>query len=331
MLQEKKFSGSQLQKLAEGYVVGVDIGATNLRLALADMSGAVAGKWVVSTAGIRDPEIVVRLIEEGVEALFAQNHLSRSLLRGIAAGAPGITDVDRGVVIATSYLMGWRDVPLRALLEERLGVPAAVENDVNTAAIAESRVGAGKGVRDFAFLGVGTGLCAGIILHEKLFHGMGWSAGEIGYMLVPGTSVAEVESGEPGALESVVGGEGIKAQWQAVWNPDLTKLPKDLMATQIFDYALGGDALAQTVLQKTAETLAYAIYNLAVILNCPLFVLGGGIGMHTGLWQLTKEILSQRDKGLQPTLVQSTLGSDAQIHGAIHLALDAAASRVLTR
>ena len=313
-----------------GYVVGADIGGSNLRLALADMSGEVLAKWVVSTAGIRDPHVVVRLIEEGVDDLLQQNHLSRSLLRGAAAGAPGVTNVDEGVVIATSYLMGWRDVPLRALLEARLGVPAAVENDVNTAAIAESRIGAGQGIRDFVFIAVGTGIGAGIVLNGRLFHGMGWSAGEIGYMLVPGTSVSPVESGEPGALESIVGGEGIKAQWQSLWSADRTQLPRDLVATQIFDHALAGDSLAQAVLHNSAQTLAYAIYNLAVVLNCPLFVLGGSVGMHPALWKSTQEILAQRDKRLQPKLVRSTLGPEAQLNGAIHLALDAAASRVLS-
>ena len=253
-----------------GYVVGADIGGTSLRLALAGMNGEVLAKWKVSTAGIRDPEVVVRLIHEGVEDLLQQKLLSRSSLRAVAAGAPGVTDVDEGVVLATSYLMGWRDVPLRALLEASLGVPAAVENDVNTAAIAESKIGAAKGIRDFVFLAVGTGIGAGIVLNGRLFHGMNWSAGEIGYMLVPGTSVNPVETGEPGALESIVGGEGIKAQWQSIWREDRTPLPRDLVATQIFDHALAGEALAQTVLQRSAQTLAYAIYNLAVVLNCPL-------------------------------------------------------------
>jgi glucokinase len=334
MLQEKgsRASRSSLEIPADtGYVVGADIGGTNLRLALADMSGKVLAKWAVSTTGVRDPQVVVRLIEDGVDALLEQNRSSRSSLRAIAAGAPGVTDVDQGIVIATSYLMGWRNVPLRALLEARLGVPAAVENDVNTAALAESRIGAGQGVRDFVFLAVGTGIGAGIVLNGQLFHGMSWSAGEIGYMLVPGTSVNPVESGEPGALESIVGGEGIKAQWQSLWSESLTPLPKDLVATQIFDHALAGDTLAQTVLHKSAQTLAYAIYNLAVVLNCPLFVLGGSVGMHPALWTLTQEILAQRDRRLQPKLLRSTLGPDAQMYGAIHLALDAAASRVVSR
>jgi glucokinase len=313
-----------------GYVVGADIGGSSLRLALADMSGEVLAKRAVSTTGIRDPHVVVRLIEEGADELLQQNRLSRSLLRGAAAGAPGVTNVDEGVVIATSYLMGWRNVPLRALLEATLGVPAAVENDVNTAAIAESRIGAGQGIRDFVFLAVGTGIGAGIVLNGRLFHGMGWSAGEIGYLLVPGTSVSPVESGEPGALESMVGGEGIKAQWQSQWSADRTPLPKDLVATQIFDHALTGDSLAQAVLHQSAQTLSYAIYNLAVVLNCPLFVLGGSVGMHPAFWKLTQEILLQRDKRLQPKLLRSTLGPDAQLNGAIQLALDAAASRVLS-
>ena len=312
-----------------GYVVGADIGGTSLRLALADMDGNVLDKWKVSTAGIRDPLVVVNLIHQGVEELFQRNSLSRTLLRAVAAGAPGVTDVDSGVVIATSYLMGWRDVPLRDLLEARLGVPAAVENDVNTAAIAESKIGAGQGVRDFVFLAVGTGIGAGIVLNGRLFHGMDWSAGEIGYLLVPGTSVAPVETGEPGALESIVGGEGIKAQWKDLWSKDRTALPEDLVATQIFDFAIQGDSLAQAVLRKSAETLAYAIYNLAVVLNCPLFVLGGSVGMHPAFCELTGQILAERDKRVQPKLLRSTLGPDAQVQGAIHLALETASTRTL--
>jgi glucokinase len=233
-------------------------------------------------------------------------------------------------VIATSYLMGWRDVPLRALLEDRLGVPAAVENDVNTAAIAEYQIGAAQGVRDFVFIAVGTGIGAGIVLHGQLFHGMDWSAGEIGYLLVPGTSVQPRERGEPGALESIVGGEGIRSQWLSAWREELTPLPKELVATEIFDHAGEGDGLARTILERSAQTLAYAIYNLAVVLNCPLFVLGGSVGMHPVFWKATQEILEQRDKRVQPKLLRSTLGADAQVNGAVYLAIEAAGSRVFS-
>lgn len=199
MLQQKPSRAvGNSQEIEAGYVVGADIGGTSLRLALADMDGKVVAKWRVSTAGIRDPHVVVDLIHKGVEELLQKNVIERSLLRAVAAGAPGVTDVDDGIVIATSYLMGWRDVPLRALLEARLGVPAAVDNDVNTAAIAEYQIGAAQGVRDFVFIAVGTGIGAGIVLNGRLFHGMDWSAGEIGYLLVPGTSVKPVEGASRG-------------------------------------------------------------------------------------------------------------------------------------
>jgi glucokinase len=330
MLQQQSARTSEsIQEQNGGYVLGADIGGTSLRIALAGMDGKILDKWKVSTAGIRDPQVVVGLMEEGADALFQKNHLDRSTLRAVGAGAPGVTDVDAGIVIATSYLMGWRNVPLRALLESRFGVPAAIDNDVNTAAIAESRIGTGRDVRDFVFLALGTGIGAGIVLNGRLFHGMGWSAGEIGYLLVPGGSVKPVDTGEPGALESMIGGEGIKAQWEAAWSTALTPLPKDLMATQVFDHAVSGDALARKILNNSADTLAYAIYNLAVVLNCPLFVLGGTIGMHPALWQQTQQILKQRDQRVQPQLVRSTLGSDAQVNGAVCMALEAAATRVI--
>jgi len=310
------------------YVVGADIGGTNLRLALADMTGTIVAKWSVSTVGIRDAHIVIGLIRDGVEHLLQQASAPRSSLRAIAAGAPGVTDVNEGIVIATSYLMGWREVPLRALLESALGVPAAVDNDVNIAAIGENWAGAARGTRDFVFLAIGTGIGAGIVLNGRLFRGNGWTAGEIGYMLVPGTPEEPVERGKPGALEDIVGGEGVKAQWQNLWRENSTTLPRDATATQIFDHALDGNPLAQAILQKSARTLAYAIYNISLILNCPLFVLGGGVGMHSGLCDATRKILEQRGTRAQPQLVHSTLGADAQLMGAIRLALDTADSRL---
>jgi len=306
--------------LKEGYVIGADIGGTNLRLALADIKGTICARWSTSTAGIRSAPKVVDLIAEGVDALLQQTSLPRSALSAIAAGAPGIVDVDQGIVIATSYLMGWRDVPLRSLLEAALGIPASIDNDVNVAAIGEHYAGIAQGVSDFVFIAIGTGVGAGIMLNGQLHHGSAWTAGEIGYMLVPGTSEASVERGQPGALESIVGGEGIRTQWQNRWSENATALPRELSATQILDQAQT-DPLAGDVLLLSARTLSYAIYNLSLVLNCPLFVLGGGVGIHPALGEATQQFLHQRNARVQPRIAQSTLGSEAQLIGAISLAI----------
>jgi glucokinase len=307
---------------AKGYVIGVDIGATNLRLALSDFEGKLAGKWSLPLAGISAVEAVLDLINEGVDHLLQEASLSRHVLRAIAAGAPGITDANEGVVIATSYLMGWRNVPLRALLEERFHIPAAVDNDVNVAAIGESWVGAAKGIQDFVFLAIGTGVGAGIILNGRPFHGSEWAAGEVGYMLVPGTQDAPGEKGEPGALESMAGGEGIRSQWRNLWSADQTKLPRDLNAGEILDHAVLGDPLAQTILHRSSYLLALAIYNITTVLNCRLFIFGGGIGMHPALSSATKDILHQWKMRTEPEVLRSKLGPHAQLMGSLALALD---------
>lgn len=314
--------------LGDSYVVGADIGGTNLRLALAASDGTIVARWNASTAGIRSAETVIGLISTGVDDLLQQTSVPRSSLRAIAAGAPGVTDVDAGVVIATSYLMGWRNVPLRDLLESKFGVQAFVDNDVNMAAFGEIAAGAACGVQDFVFLAIGTGIGAGIVLNSDIFRGMEWSAGEIGYMLVPGTSEDPAQSNEPGALESMVGGEGIRAQWQNLWRADATSLPKDVTATQIFDSALAGDSLAQSVLERSARILSYAIYNIALILNCPLFVLGGTIGMHPAFVAAVQKMLKSRAAQVNPSVKTSTLGADAALVGAVHMALQGIALQV---
>jgi glucokinase len=333
-MAQQNYDGSTLSRIqphasdSSGYVIGADIGGSNLRLALADMTGTIVARWSTSTTEVSDPHVVVALICEGTDMLLHRESLSRDGLRAIAVGAPGITDADRGIVIATSYLMGWRDVPLRALLEAALGVPAYVDNDVNVAAIGESRAGVAQGVGDFVFLAIGTGIGAGVVLNGELFRGSGWIAGEIGYMLVPGVSEAPVERGKPGALEGVAGGEGIQAQWQSRWREGITTLPRDAPASLILDHAQQGDQLAIQILETAARALAYAIYNISLILNCPLIVLGGGVGIHAALGNATRVILEQRSVRVRPRLVKSELGADAQLIGAVFLAVETSRTRL---
>jgi glucokinase len=306
-------------------VAAVDIGGTNLRLALArvdqsDPAGSIVARSSTSTVGIREPERIVDIIRTGVDDLLKQASLPRSALRAIAAGAPGITNVDTGVVVVTSYLLGWRDVPLRALLQDSLGVPAAVDNDVNLAALGESWAGAATGTSDFVFLAIGTGIGAGIVSCGRLVRGTSWTAGEIGYMLLPSLPPDPAPRGKPGALESVLGGEGIASQWQSRWSEGATSLPRDLRATEIFDHAISGDALARTLLDQSARMLAAAIYNMSLILDCSLFILGGGVGTHPALCEAARALLANWGTRVQPRLAISTLGADAQLFGAIRAA-----------
>jgi glucokinase len=307
-----------------GHVVGVDIGASNLRIALADMSGTVLGKWSTSTKRTTSPDMVVELIRKGVNHLLEHASVSRRSLLAVAAGAPGITDVDAGVVVETSYLRGWKDVPLRSLLESALRIPAAVENDVRMGAIGENWIGAARGVGNFVFLAIGTGIAAGVFANGKLIRGTDWTAGEVGYMHVPGTPEEAAGHGTPGSLESVIGGEGIRNQWLRSCNGDGVAETRKLTATEIFERAHAGDLAAESVLNHSAKVLAYAVYNISLVLNCALFILGGGVGMSMPFREATQRFLEKYNEPVRPKLIASNLGQDAQLVGAIRLALSKA-------
>ncbi len=301
-------------------VVGVDIGGSNLRVALADLRGTVLGKWSASTKETSSPEMVIAQIGKGIDSLLKAASASRSSLAAIAAGAPGITDREAGVVVATSFLRGWRDVPFQSLLEAAFHIPAAVENDVRMAALGEHWKGVARGVSDFVFLAIGTGIAAGIFANGTLLQGAGYTAGEVGYMYVPGASEQVAQPGTPGSLESTIGGDGIRQQW--LEQSKSSAHAKHLTATEVFDLARTGDPQAKIVLDRSAKLLAYAVYNISLVLNPSLFVLGGGVGMNGALRDATEATLKRYSEPAQPKLIISSLGPDAQLMGAIRLALD---------
>jgi glucokinase len=311
-----------------GNVIGVDIGASNLRVALADKKGVLLGKWTTSTKSTSSPEMVVKQIQKGVSCLLKQAAVPRESLLAVAVGAPGITDRDAGIVFATSYLKGWRNVPLGRLLQSALHIPAVVENDVKLGAIGENWVGAARGVPNFVFLAIGTGIAAGIFVNGQLLHGPDWVAGEVGYMIVPGTPYSPGKRGAPGALESMIGGEGIRQHWLRSGGNGRAKAARDVTATGIFYHALAGNLRAKNVLKQSAQMLAYAVYNLSVVLNPSLFILGGGVGMSGPLLRATARILEAYTQPSHPKLMTSILGPDAQLMGAIRLALDKAGTKL---
>src|SRR5215470_5397535 len=301
-----------------GYVVGVDLGGSTVRLALADLDGRIIARWTVSTRGNRTPEKVVALIHSGLLNLLQQARLPRSKLRAIGIGAPGITDVRDGIVLSAPHLSGWHMVPVRQMLEAKLKVPAIVENDVNAAAIGEHWSGSAKGVSSFVFLALGTGIGAGIYINDQLYHGSGWAAGEVGYLLVPGERFSPILLKEPGSLEKTLGGNAIERAWRRLVGRNGQP---HLKATEIFDLAALGNANASKLLQSSADALASAVTNISLLLNTSLVVLGGTIGNSAPLVKATRQVLEKNDFA-RPRLEVSTLGADAQLHGAVRLALD---------
>lgn len=315
----------------QAFVAGADIGGTSLRMMLADLNGAVIAQWSADFAAHqRTPRAVCALMRKGLAALCKEAKIPMKKILHITAGAPGITNVEAGVVVSAPNLSGWSEVPLRAMIEASMGIPAAVENDTNLAAIGEQWRGAAEGIEDFVFTALGTGLGAGIFLRGRAYRGANWSAGEIGYMGRKGEGRQPLRVQSTGQLDRAIGGAGIEAEWRRLLRTRRKKQEgrTDLRATEIFDLAADGHALAAEVVEYTARVLADCVSELALVLDPELVVLGGGIGSHRALCVATETMLSENEFA-RPRILSSSLGTQAQLYGAISVSLAAIEERLI--
>ncbi len=314
-----------------GFVAGADIGGTRVRMMLADLNGKPVTEWNTHMEEHqKTPRGVVDLVRKGLDHMVTEAGVSGRVLH-LTAGAPGITDVKRGVVLAAPNLAGWNNVPLRMLLERELSISAEVENDTNLAAVGEHAEGVARGVDNFVFLAMGTGVGAGIYLRGALHQGATWSAGEVGYLPVTGAPRQRILMRETGQLERIIGGLGIEARWKTLLRQDGASPSDDLLelrAPQIFDLAETGDERADQILQSTARILADALSMMALMYNPELVVLGGGVGSHRALCPAATQYLQESDFAL-PLLRSSSLGTRAQLFGAVSVSLAAAEQKLL--
>jgi glucokinase len=318
-------------RASHGYVAGADIGGTRLRMMLADLNGKVITQWSTQFSDRqKTPRAVCALMHQGLKAMCQESGASLKKVLHLTAGAPGITNVNTGVVISAPNLKNWNQVPLRAMIEKQTGIPAFVENDTNLAAVGEHWHGASSGVENFIFVALGTGVGAGIFLHGRLHHGSTWSAGEIGYMGVSGTVREPLHMRATGQLERAIGGAGIEAEWLRLLKQagHCDAALARLRAPQIFDLAREGDRVAAEALLYTAQVLASCLVDLALLLDPEMIVLGGGIGSHPELCRLTEKLLKQNEFA-RPALCSSSLGTQAQLHGAVSVSLSAIESTLL--
>jgi predicted NBD/HSP70 family sugar kinase len=180
-----------------------------------------------------------------------------------------MTDLKSGRVVSAPHLAAWTDVPLKELAEDRLKVHSIIENDVNLSAYGEHFDGAGKDETDFVFLMIGSGVGAGIFINGELYRGRRGTAGEIGYMQVPGAERSLSLKNATGSLEEAVGTRGIETAWLKV---QMNKSKERLSADQILKLAASGDARAWDVAQGCATILADAVANVSVLLDPSMIV-----------------------------------------------------------
>jgi predicted NBD/HSP70 family sugar kinase len=251
--------------------IGLDIGATKTLGVLVDAEGHVLEQ--VREATEPGPDGVVRTAELVVAHLGAATDGAPASSVGL--GIPGLVDVERGAVKhAVNLGVDGEWVPLRAELEARLGIPVAVENDVNVATLGAVAL---TGIRDLVYLSIGTGLAAGLVLDGVLRRGATGAAGEIGHVPTdPGGAVCQC--GQRGCLETVASGRALAEAWHAAAPSGSDRPP----AQVLFAAAAAGDPEAVRVRDRFAAGVADAVRTLCLAVDPTTIVLGGGVS-HLGL------------------------------------------------
>jgi glucokinase len=303
-----------------GCLAGVDITADALRILLTDLNGTLLEEQNEAVPKeARSPDAVIEMLRNSLNAMMQRCNLPLKKLVAMTVGVAGITNARDGIVVSVSDSSTWRDVSLRDLLKQHFACALFVENDTNLAAIGEHYRGVAQAEDSFVFIGIGSGVGAGIFLNGQIVHGASWSAGEIGYLRVPNVSSMQPSLYEFGALEQVLGGPGILRSWNAVSHKSGKKI-KVRKASKIFDLALEGDAAAQKIVLQRARLLKDVVLNLSLILNPNLFVVGGDLGAHAALLQPTVEML-QKSEVAGASVLPSSLGNSAVVWGGIAVSM----------
>ncbi|KUH36563.1 MULTISPECIES: ROK family protein [Streptomyces] len=308
------------------HVIALDVGGTGMKAALVGADGALLYEARRATGRERGPDAVVGTILDFAAELLAHGE-ERYGVRAEAAGVavPGVVDPVDGVAVYAANL-GWRDVPLRALLGERLGgLPVALGHDVRTGGLAEGRVGAGRGADRFLFVPLGTGIAGAIGIDGTIEAGAHGCAGEIGHIVVrPGGPACGC--GGRGCLETLASAAAVTRAWaEASGDPDAD-------AADCAEAVASGDERAVRVWQDAVDALADGLVTALTLLDPRTLIIGGGLAeagetLFTPLRAAVAERITFQQR---PAIVPAALGDTAGCLGAGLLAWDLLAAELAT-
>ncbi len=268
-----------MNSAARRCVIGVEIGGTKLQAALGSSDGAIAHVARGSVQREAGAAGILAWIEEALRGLLAAHPECAPEAIGVGFGGP--VDSATGQVLVSHQIAGWEDVALKSWFETRFGLPAVVANDANAAGWAEFCLGAGRGVRQFFYMNIGSGIGGALVVDGRLYDGQGRGAGEIGHTYVPDWTAA------PGAadkLENLCSGWSIERRLRQsvlVPNTPLWELcegqPERLSCPMLGEAARLGDAFALEEIGQVARAAGLALTNVITLFHPERIALGGGV------------------------------------------------------
>ncbi len=307
--------------------IGVDMGGTSIKFAVVKGTELIGRAEPVRTQDFVAPDAIFAEVGKRLKELIAQY----PDVKAVGMGIPGFVDHDRGIADSLTNVPGWYDVPVRDMLEEMTGLPAAVDNDANCMAYAEWKLGAGKGLNDLVCLTLGTGVGSGIVANGQMLRGSLGAAGELGHVSIDYNG-REGYYHNYGALENYIGHPRIQEDAAAAYAAagqeksfdDCAPYPLELAARD-------GDPVALAMWDDIARKLATGLLNCHYLLNPAAFIIGGGVAKAGDLLMeplrkyLQAQMYAPHYARLQ--ILPAQFSNEAGIIGAAVMALEEAKSR----
>ena len=318
---------------APEYAVGVDLGGTNLKVALVERAAGIVRRSRLPTGADRGPDHVLDQIAEGVRAVASGGPVA-----GVGVGAPGAVSLDRATVSKPPNFPGWDTVDVAARLRERLGAtvagrPVLVENDANAAGLGSAFYGAGRPFDSFVMVTLGTGVGGAIVIDKRLFRGTTGAAGEIGHVSIDYEGPYS-RAGVAGAVEAYLGQRYLShhARYQLLARDTHLHTTAghdlcDVTPERLHTSAEAGDPAAQEVLAWAGHKLGVLMGSVVNLLDVRTFVVGGGVSQ-AGDWllgparqALARSVMPSMADGVR--VVRETRGNDVALLGAARLVFEA--------
>jgi len=294
------------------FIIGIDLGGTNIKAALIDRKFKIKAAKVLSTNKFNSQENLTRGIIGIVKSLSVENGIKQKDILGIGLGLPGPVDSCRGLVHFLPNIPGWKNVALAGILKSKIGVPVFIDNDAKLMTQAEYNFGRAKAAKNALCMTLGTGVGGGLILDGKLFRGRDNAAGEIGHLPI-NLSGPLCNCGGTACLEAYVGNKRIAAKAKKVFGRDISLEELSRLAKRNHKLALG-------IWLEAGKQLGKALSGVVNLLNLDVVVIGGGVAQAGEiLFKQIRKTIRGQSMSVQAgrvKVLKARLGNNAGLIGA---------------
>ena len=310
-----------------GKRIGIDVGGTNVKIALVDEKGKIIYSNSVPTYAKMGYEYTVNNIKQAIKDLMKETNTDSKSIEGIGFDFPGQVDYKTGVVKLAPNIPGWVNVPIAQMIEDEFHIPTRIDNDVRCAALGEMKFGAGQGCENFICITVGTGIGSGLVVNGKLVRGASNAAGEIGHIKLQMNDGPICGCGDTGCLEAFASGPSIVAMAQdyikggkSTKFRELAGVDNEITPYIVAKAAEEGDPVAKRIFEIVGEYIGIGLTSVINLLNPEKVIIGGGVAEAGDLLlEPIRKTVKERAMvvaGSAVEIVPAQLGNSAGVIGA---------------